>query len=195
MLANLPWLEIIGTAFGLTQVLLARKNIVHNYLFGIVSILIGMWVYYQSKLYGDILLSAYYFIMSIYGWTYWKFGKQQQESKITYSTKKELLTAVLISVVAFCGIAYWLYFHTDTDVPLWDALLSAFAWAGMWLMAKRKMENWIFLNISNFIAIPILYYKGLYVYMGLTIVLFIIAISGYIKWRNIIENDRATSTN
>ena len=79
MLVNLPWLEIIGTLFGLTQVLLARKNIVHNYLFGIVAILIGTWVYYQSKLYGDILLNVYYFIMSVYGWTYWKYGKNHKE--------------------------------------------------------------------------------------------------------------------
>lgn len=190
MLVNLPWLEIIGTLFGLTQVLLARKNIVHNYLFGIVAILIGTWVYYQSKLYGDILLNVYYFIMSVYGWTYWKYGKNHKESKITYTTKKEFITACGIVIVAFSSIGYWLYFHTNTDVPLWDALLSAFAWAGMWLMAKRKIENWIFLNISNFIAIPLLFYKGLYVYMGLTVFLFIVAISGYIKWRNIIENER-----
>lgn len=86
-------------------------------------------------------------------------------------------------------MAYWLQFHTDSDVPYWDAIVSAFAWAGMWLMAKRKMENWIYLNISNVIAIPLLLYKELYVYAGLTIFLFIVGVSGYIKWRKILKNE------
>jgi nicotinamide mononucleotide transporter len=87
-------------------------------------------------------------------------------------------------------MSYWLRFHTDSDVPFWDAAVSGFAWAGMWLMAKRKMENWIFLNISNSIAIPLLIYKELYIYAGLTIFLFIVGTSGYFKWRKIIKNEK-----
>lgn len=84
---------------------------------------------------------------------------------------------------------YWLSNHTNSDVPLWDAAVSAFAWAGMWLMAHRKMENWIFLNISNSIAIPLLFYKGLQVYALLSVFLFIMGVSGYLKWKKIIENE------
>lgn len=65
-------------------------------------------------------------------------------------------------------------------------MVVAFAWAGMWLMAKRKIENWIYLNISNFISIPLLIYKELYIYAGLTAFLFVVAFSGYIKWKKII---------
>ncbi|HUH47361.1 MAG TPA: nicotinamide mononucleotide transporter, partial [Arenibacter sp.] len=63
-----------------------------------------------------------------------------------------------------------------------------FAWAGMWLMAKRKLENWVYLNISNLIAIPLLVYKELYIYTGLTVFLFIVGTSGYFKWWSIIKN-------
>jgi len=57
----------------------------------------------------------------------------------------------------------------------------------MWLMAKRKIENWVYLNISNIISIPLLIYKELYIYAGLTAFLFTVAISGYIKWKKIID--------
>lgn len=187
---HLTFLQILGTAFGVVQVLLARKNNINNYLFGIISILISMWVLYESQLYGDILLNLYYFGMSIYGWTYWKFGRQKKETPISYSTKKEHLKALGIAVMCFILMAYWLKFHTNSNVPIWDAFVSAFAWAGMWLMAKRKMENWIYLNISNVIAIPLLFYKELYVYAGLTIFLFIVGVSGYIKWRKIFEDEK-----
>ncbi|WP_282017145.1 nicotinamide riboside transporter PnuC [Salegentibacter mishustinae] len=185
---RLTWLQAIGTTFGVVQVLLARKNNIDNYLFGIVSILISLWVLYQSKLYADIILNLYYLVMSIYGWFFWKFGKEKEETPISYSSKLEHLKALGIVLVCFTGMSYWLRFHTNSDVPLWDAGVSAFAWAGMWLMAKRKMENWIFLNISNAISIPLLIYKELYIYAGLTIFLFIVGTSGYFKWRKIIKN-------
>lgn len=186
---QLPWMESLGVTLGVAQVLLARKNNIHNYLFGIFSILISFWVLYQSKLYADILLNLYYLIMSIYGWFYWKFGKQKEAVPISYSNKLEHFKALGIVLVCFSLMNYWLRFHTNSDVPFWDAGVSAFAWAGMWLMAKRKMENWIYLNISNLLAIPLLFYKELYLYAGLTLFLFVVGTSGYFKWKKIIENE------
>ena len=197
LFSQITWMQGIGTGFGIAQVLLARKNNVNTYLFGIASILIGIWVLYQAGLYGDILLSLYYLVMSIYGWFYWKFGKQKKEAPIAYSTKLENIKAVGITLVSFGLLAYWLRFYTNSNVPYWDAVTSAFAWAGMWLMAKRKIENWVFLNISNLISIPLLIYKELYIYAALTIFLFIVAVSGYMKWAKIIKNEEETkhSTN
>ncbi len=197
LFSQITWMQGIGTVFGITQVLLARKNNVNTYLFGIVSILIGIWVLYQAGLYGDIVLSLYYLVMSLYGWFYWNFGKQKSEAPIAYSTKVEHLKAVGITIVSFGLLAYWLKYHTNSNVPYWDAVTSAFAWAGMWLMAKRKIENWIYLNVSNLISVPLLLYKELYIYAALTIFLFIVAISGYIKWAKIIKNEEETehSTN
>jgi len=189
-LSQLTLLQWLGTIFGVCQVLLARQNNIHNYLFGIVAILISIWVLYQSQLYADILLNLYYLVMSIYGWFYWMRGKQQKEAPISYSSKKEHKIAVGIVLGCFALMAYWLGQHTDSDVPYWDAMVVAFAWAGMWLMAKRKIENWIYLNISNFISIPLLTYKELYIYAGLTAFLFAVAVSGYIKWKKIIAQKR-----
>lgn len=185
---HLTWLEIIGTLFGVTQVLLAKKNNLNNYLFGIVSILVGIWVHYKSILYADILLDFYYLTMSIYGYFFWKFGKKHRPAPISYSTKSDFLKSIAIVIACFGLMAYWLSAHTNSDVPIWDAALASFAWAGMWLMAKRKMENWIFLNISNLIAIPLLIYKELYVYSGLTVFLFIIGVLGYLEWQKIYKN-------
>jgi len=85
-------------------------------------------------------------------------------------------------------MAYWLQFHTDSDVPIWDTIVSAFTWADMWLMAKRKNENLIYLNINNVIAIPLLFYKELCVYASQPIFLFIVGVSGYMKCRKIFKN-------
>lgn len=187
-------LQILGAGFAVMQVIWAKNNNANNYLFGILSILISYWIHYHSQLYADLFLDTYYLIMSIYGWIFWKFGKDRHEAKITRSTNWDYLKTGLIVLSCFGALGYWMYFHTNSDVPIWDALVVAFAWGGMWLMAKRKLQNWIFLNISNAIAIPLLIYKELYIYSALTVFLFIMGTMGYFNWRKILKNDELQSS-
>ena len=89
-LSQLTLLQWLGTIFGVLQVLLARQNNIHNYLFGMVAILISIWVLYQSQLYADIVLNLYYLAMSIYGWFYWKSGKQKRKLPFLIQAKKNI---------------------------------------------------------------------------------------------------------
>jgi nicotinamide mononucleotide transporter len=187
ILQQTTWQEWLGVFFSVFQVLLARKNNSNNYLFGIAGISLTLYVMIQSKLYAEFTLNLYYLVMSIYGWLYWKFGKRKSETTISETTKNEKLITAGIVIGTFSIFYFFLTNFTDSDVPILDSLVSAFAWAGMWLMARRKIENWILLNISNIIAIPLLIHKGLYLYAVLTAFLFIVAISGYLEWRKIIK--------
>ncbi|MBD3904027.1 nicotinamide riboside transporter PnuC [Chryseobacterium sp. Ch-15] len=188
ILQQTTWQEWLGVFFSVFQVLLARKNNSNNYLFGIAGISLTLYVMIQSKLYAEFTLNLYYLIMSIYGWMYWKFGKRKSETVISKTTNLEKIITVGIVVGTFSLFWIFLTNFTDSDVPILDSLVSAFAWAGMWLMARRKIENWILLNISNIIAIPLLIHKGLYLYAILTAFLFIVAISGYLEWRKSIKS-------
>ncbi|MBE4949008.1 nicotinamide riboside transporter PnuC [Chryseobacterium culicis] len=181
--------EWFGVLFSVIQVLLARKNNVNNYLFGIAGILLTLYVMLTSKLYAEFTLNLYYLIMSLYGWMYWKFGKQKSEREISITTSTEKWIAGGIVLGTFILFWFFLTHYTDSDVPVWDSLVSAFAWAGMWLMARRKIENWIILNISNIISIPLMIHKELYLYAVLTSFLFLVAISGYIEWQKIIKTN------
>lgn len=188
ILQQTTWQEWLGVFFSVFQVLLARKNNSNNYLFGIAGISLTLYVMIQSKLYAEFTLNLYYLVMSIYGWLYWKFGKQRSETTISETTNNEKLITAGIVIGTFSLFYFFLTNFTDSDVPILDSLVSAFAWAGMWLMARRKIENWILLNISNIIAIPLLIHKGLYLYAVLTAFLFIVAISGYLEWRKSIRS-------
>jgi len=188
ILQQTTWQEWLGVFFSVFQVLLARKNNSNNYLFGIAGISLTLYVMIQSKLYAEFTLNLYYLVMSIYGWLYWKFGKRKSETTISETTNNEKLITAGIVIGTFSLFYFFLINFTDSDVPILDSLVSAFAWAGMWLMARRKIENWILLNISNIIAIPLLIHKGLYLYAVLTAFLFIVAISGYLEWRKSIRS-------
>lgn len=181
------WLERLSVLFGICQVLLSKNNKVSNYLFGILGITLGMIVLYEAKLYAEILLHLYYLVMSIYGWWYWTSNRQVAQQPITSSSSSDWKVVILIVACGFSILYGALYWFTDSDVPVWDAWVSCTAWAGMWLLAKRKIENWILLNISNFFAIPLLFYKGLYLFALLTLFLFTIAFFGYFNWRKIMK--------
>jgi nicotinamide mononucleotide transporter len=169
-------------AFGVTEVLLAKANSIWLYPAGIIATVLGLLLLYDAKLYAESALNLYYIIMSVYGWIHWIRRKDQPPVPISYSSRTEWIVTLLIAVGG-CGLLYFILSRfTNSDVPLWDAFVSSTAWAGMWLLARRKIENWVLLNISNFFAVPLLIYKKLPLFAALTIFLFIVAIMGYRDW-------------
>ncbi len=187
-LAQTGTIEWLAVGFGVTEVFLAKRNKIWLYPTGIISILLSMYILLNVGLYAEMLLNLYYLVMSAYGWMVWKKRSGQPLIQVSWSTRKELTIAVAITTGGFVILHLFLKHFTDSDVPVWDAAVSATAWAGMWLLTRRKIENWVFLNISNFLAIPLLLHKQLPMFALLTTVLFIVAIFGYIDWRRILQN-------
>ncbi len=189
-LRHTPFLHWIGVGCGVIQVLLAKSNKVLLYPFGIASILVTIYVLYEAGLYAEILLNGYYLVMSIYGWAHWVARQDQAQVVAAYSKRSDWYVTILIVASGFPLLYFALLQFTDSTVPVWDAWVSATAWAGMWLLAQRKIENWVWLNISNAFAIPLLIYKDLHLYALLTLFLFIVAIFGYLDWKHIIRRQR-----
>lgn len=186
-------LQWIGVSFGVAEVLLARANKISLYPAGIISVIISAYVLFQAGLYAECLLNGYYLIMSIYGWWLWGKRKGLPLLPVSYSNQREWTVVLGIVTVSFVLLYFALVNFTTSDVPVWDAWVSAMAWAGMWLLARRKIENWVLLNISNAFAIPLLIHKQLPLYALLTLFLFGVAVQGFFKWKRIIR-ERAVLT-
>lgn len=177
------WIEWMAVLFGVAQVLLAKANRVLLYPAGIVATSLSVYILGLAGLYAEAGLNFYYLVMSVYGWIHWHRRKGAPPLPIRYTSGKEWIRVGAIVVLSFFILYYVLDQYTDSDVPIWDSLVSAFAWGGMWLLARRKLENWLLLNLSNLLAIPLLIYKGLELFSLLTIFLFIVAIFGYFSWK------------
>jgi len=173
----------MATVFGVAEVLLARVNNILLYPAGIISSVISVYLLVEVKLYADATLNSYYVLMSIYGWWYWARKRNEPPVPISWTTGREWWTVTGIIVIGF-GLCYFLLqAYTPSTTPAWDAWVSVVAWAGTWLLARRKIENWIVLNVSNLFAVPLLIYKGLPMLAVLTVILFIIAVAGFFDWR------------
>lgn len=179
-------LEIIAILFGLASVLLAKKNNILVYPTGIVSTIIFVYLLHKWGLVGDMLINGYYTTMSIYGWYIWtRKTDDKPEFPISRVTTKEIYYGIIIFLItiAFVVIVYK-YFNKFTH---WTAYVDTFTtgifFVGMWLMAKRKIENWILWIIGDIVSVPLYFYKG-YTFTSIQYVIFtIIAIYAYLEWK------------
>lgn len=186
---QLDFIQLAVLILGVTEVLLARANNVWLYPTGIAAVALSIYSLFTAQLYADCILHLYYLVMSVYGWSYWLRGKNNREVPVTWSTRNEWYVAGTIVVVAWMALYFFLITFTPSEVPVWDAWVSATGWAGMWLLARRKVENWIWLNVSNAFAIPLLIKKDLPLLAVLTAILFLVACKGYFDWRKIARRE------
>ena len=183
-------LEITGVLFGLMSVWYAKKNNIWVYPTGMISTSIFVYLLFKSALLGDMIINAYYFIMSAYGWYYWSKREEQViVHPITSTTKKEFKTALLLFVASLLFI-FWVYQVFDkwkNWTAYVDTLTTAIFFVGMGLMARRKIEHWLFWILGDIISIPLYFYKGLTLTSLQYVIFTLIAIYGYRSWKKILH--------
>jgi nicotinamide mononucleotide transporter len=180
------FLELVAIFFGLFSVWLAKKNNILVFPTGIINTAIYVFLLWKWNLLGDMIINFYYVIMSIYGWHHWSKKKNEtSQYKIAKSTKNELLYSlyIFIATVALV-IGVYLFFDKFTHWTSYvDTFVTGIFFSGMWLMARRKIENWLFWIVGDIISIPMYFVKG-YTFTSIQYLIFtIIAIYGYREWK------------
>ncbi|MCI4671567.1 MAG: nicotinamide riboside transporter PnuC [Bacteroidia bacterium] len=176
-------LEATGVALGLASVFFALYGNILVYPTGIISTGIFVFLLYQFGLYGDMGINAYYFAMSIYGWYNWSKGNSaENELPISWAGNKNNLIGVLILLVSFPLFSLFLEYQTDSTVPWIDGFTTSIFLVGMWFMANKQVENWIYWIIGDLISIPLYHYKGLTLTAIQYVVFLGMAIVGFFVW-------------
>ncbi len=189
-------LEIIAVIFGFLSVWFSKENKIWVFPTRMISTSIFVYLLLKWELLGDMMINAYYFAMSIYGWYIWT--RKIDETTVTPISKinsKEKKNAIIlfITTLVFVFIIYKTFDKWTSWVAYADTITTAIFFVGMWLMAKRKIENWIFWILGNIISVPLYLYKGLAFtslqYLGFTF----IAIFGYIAWKKSLHRNLSIS--
>jgi nicotinamide mononucleotide transporter len=181
---NTSWLEVTGVGFGLLSVWFAKKENILVFPTGIVSVLIYVYICFHAKLYADMGINFFYFVMSVYGWYKWSRKDDSKQTLTISSMSGKEWVFFLSALVAFFGIlSYALVNFTDSNVPYLDSLTTAIFLVSMWLMAIKKIENWLGWIVGDLISIPLYAYKDLVLTSFQFTVFLIIAILGYIEWK------------
>jgi nicotinamide mononucleotide transporter len=181
------WQEFLAVAFGIASVLYSRKENILVFPTGIVNTLLYTWFCFGWwGLYAEGSLNLYYTIMSIYGWLLWRRRGANGEStgiKMTKGNAKAWAAALAFFGVGFVILYSILVKFTTSTVPIADAFASAAAYTGMWLMAKKKLENWLWWMLTNLVSIPLYFVKGAVFTSAQYLVFFVLAVAGYAAWK------------
>jgi nicotinamide mononucleotide transporter len=182
------WLELISFLLSVVTVWLNIRQLHWAWLFSIASSLMYGVVFYQSALYGDMALQIVFVAVSVQGWIWWLRGIEQRALPVTALTQRGQAAVFASWGLSFVAIAAALRMYTDSDVPYSDAFLTAGSLVGQYLLAKKRIENWLI-----WIAVDVLY-VGLYLYKGLqlTAVLYgifvLMAVQGWKRWKQDLRN-------
>jgi|SRR5690554_1707068 len=182
-LEHMTWLEGIAVFFGVASVYFSMKENILVFPTGIVSTLIYVWICIQVGLYADMGINAYYFSMSIYGWFVWLRPTDAGETlPVTWLNKNGIISSLLLFIGSFIVLVFVLIQFTDSNVPYWDSFTTASAFVGMYLMAKKKVENWIAWIITDLVSVPLYFYKGLILTSFQFLFFTVLAVLGLIAW-------------
>jgi nicotinamide mononucleotide transporter len=176
--------ELVAVFFGLLSVWSMKKESILAFPFGIINVLIYVYICFATKLYAYAGINFFYFVMSVYGWYNWlRSGDNEEKIKITECSKQERIWEGLAIVVFFVVLWTLLRKYTDSIVPVWDAITTAIYIVGMWLLARKKIENWILWIAGDFISIFLFAYEKLFFSSFQFLVFTVIAVLGYLEWK------------
>ena len=178
-------LEIAGVVLGIIYLLQELKASRAMWITGMIMPLISLFVYFRAGLYADFAIDIYYFLIGIYGFIAWKrgTGKKKEDLPITRTPVKAILPLVLVFSVLFVAIGLVLQNWTNSTVPLQDSFTTSLSIVGLWMLARKWIEQWWVWFVVDAVSTALYIYKGIPFYAGLYALYTILAVYGYFKWK------------
>ena len=190
------YLELFAVIMNITSVVYAKRNNILVYPTGLIGTGIFVYILLNFSLLGDTIINAYFFSMSIYGWYFWSRKKDEvfvnQVSTINRNEIKYLFILAISSLI-FIYFVYDYFDKWNNWTAYVDNITTAIFFVAMWLMARRKIESWIFWIIGDLITVPLYFYKGLTISSIQYIIFLILAVLGYISWKKILDKNQQKS--
>lgn len=191
-------LEILGLCIGLLYLWWEYHADSKVWLASVVMPAISMWIYYSKGLYADFGINIYYLLIAVYGFISWtkktpshNSGDPTEKGSVRPITRTPVSTGVFLIFVAamlWWGLWWLLVTFTDSTVPVADAFTTGLSIVGLWMMARKYVEQWLVWFVVDIVCCGLYLYKGLYFYCGLYGIYTIISLFGYNKWLKMMKD-------
>ena len=187
---NQSLLETLGVITGLLCVYLAAKNNIWNWPIAIISVLIYIFIFFESKLYADTGLQIYFLMMNFYGWYFWSRKPELKKVPVSSITFKEIILSVAGILVFTSFLGFFLYNRTDASFPFIDSFCTACSLVAQVFLARKVLENWLIWIFVDIIYVGVYISKDLHLTAGMYALYIIIAALGYRDWRREYQGSR-----
>tara|TARA_R110000868_G_scaffold256417_2_gene513137 strand:+ start:1674 stop:2282 length:609 start_codon:yes stop_codon:yes gene_type:complete len=176
-------LEWIATVAGFLCVFLLIKRSLWSFAFGLVQVSIYAWIFYDVKLYSDMLLNVFYIGFQFYGWYIWRNSQDNNgHVQVLKGHLSEYLICCFVVIISTIILGYLMSHHTDASFPYPDAFTTCASLTAQWLLSRKKLFNWAFWIVVDIVAIAIYWQKGLYPTSALYVCFLVMAMIGQWQW-------------
>lgn len=177
-------LEVVAVICGFLCVFFTIRENIWCWPTGLVQVSLYIFIFYDAKLYSDVLLHIIYVFMQFYGWYFWLHGGQKHdEARVTVMLPRVRAVTLLLTAAATLALGYVMATGTDASFPYVDAFTTAFSLTAQWLLSRKKLESWYCWIAVDVVAIYIYAVKGLQLTAGLYTAFLIMAMIGLWRWR------------
>jgi nicotinamide mononucleotide transporter len=176
--------EILGACFSIVYSLLLMREKTIGWLFGILSSLLGIVLFFETRLYAQGLISIYYAAIGVYGWYYWSKAQKRDEHIHRWKPARHIVFICLFTLLSWAS-AYLFKTYTDSSSPYLDSFLTVFGFLASLKEAWKVMTSWLYWLVINLLSVWLYFEQDLYVYAAMMIIYAAICIPGYLNWRKI----------
>lgn len=182
---QLNYLELAAVITGLLYVIFTIRENILLWFFGIVSSALYVWIFFRSGIFAYSLLYIYYVIIGFYGWYNWsrKPSKQAGGLRIRKAPARCLWSGLAITLILVVPL-YLVLKKFSSDMALIDALLTSGGFVATWMLTQKWIEQWLFWIAIDLLSMGVMIYKELYPSALLFLVYALLAIKGYMEWKN-----------
>ena len=194
----MQYIELLGTIVGLLYLWLEYRASIYLWVASVVMPAIYLIIYYDAGLYADFGINIYYLIIAIYGWAAWRYGfsigrgSEGRELPISHTPARRWLPLAGVTSIVFVAIAWVLINLTDSTVPYADAFTTALSVVGMWMLARKYIEQWWVWLVVDVASVVLYIYKDLYFTAALYALYAVVAVFGYRKWKKLMSEQYET---
>ncbi len=178
------YIEIFASVMGIINVWLLAREKVSNFLFGMITVAVFLYIFTTQGLYAMAVLAAFQFIFNVYGWYYWIARSGEEKVKPTVRLDlKGWIIYILFILVAWIGWGYYQVRYLESTSPYLDALNAVLGLVAQFMLSRKILENWHLWILYNIVSIVIYISTGLYVMLVLAIINLFLCIDGLLEWK------------
>lgn len=176
-------LEWLAAALVLVNVALVALRSVWNYPFALVAVSLYAIVFYDARLYSDMLLQGFFFALNLYGWANWLRARDAAGIPVGWMAARDRRVWGALTLAAWIAWSMAMHRYTDAAAPWIDGAIAMISITAQWLLARRRVESWYLWILVDLIAVPLFAWRGLYATSAVYVVLLGLSIDGLLQWR------------
>ena len=187
------WTELLGASLGLINIGLLVRRSVWNFPAAMASVLLVGVTLFQTRLYSESGLQAFFFVVNILGWYQWsRASGDDQAVTVGWMSAPARLSWAAVTVLLSVSLGWVMHRFTDAALPFADSAVTGASIAAQLLLNNRRIENWVLWIGIDVVSVALYLNRELYFFAALYVIFLGMSVIGLRQWVTSLKPLRAS---